>query len=102
MDSASHRGSRGWTFTVMVEIEAGDYFENDSINWQYCMQNATFQHRDDDACEFILHVGSDHDTDGSYYENAIERMEAFGCTKDFVDAYRAAAEEGAIRVLFYV
>lgn len=82
-------------FTTMAEIEASAFFPDENVNWKYCVEHATFAHRD--ACEFIIHAG---ETD--YVHNKAEQMKNFGCTPAFIDAYLLAAASGAIRVLFYV
>lgn len=58
------------------------------------MTHATFTHRD--ACEFVLHIGSD-----SHWQSQVDEMRVGGCTTDFVDAYLAAKNAGAVRVIFY-
>lgn len=87
-------GNKGPHFTEMAEIDATDLFEDESINWQYCMCHATFAHKEE--CEFIIHAG-----DEEFVEYIVKEMEDFGCTKDFITAYKKAAAEGAIRVLFW-
>jgi len=82
-------------FTTMAEIEASEFFPDEGVNWKYCMEHATFSHRD--ACEFIIHCG-----DGEFTKSTAERMKNFGCTIPFIDAYILASASGAIRVLFYV
>ena len=82
-------------FEVMAEVEASEFFEDESVNWRYCKEQAAFSHRH--ACEFILHCGND-----VFTKRTVEDMKAFGCTTNFIDAYIAAAAAGATRVLFYV
>lgn len=78
----------------IAEIDATDLFEGENINWQYCMQHATFSHKE--ACEFIIHIGDDE-----FIANCIQEMQEFGCTEDFIRAYREAKATGAWRVLFW-
>lgn len=87
-------GNKGPHFTELAEIDATEFFEDESVNWQYCMCHATFSHKE--ACEFIIHSG-----DAEFVNHRSEEMKEFGCTKDFIDAYRKAAKQGAIRILFY-
>lgn len=82
-------------FTTMAEVEASEFFPDENVNWNYCMTQATFSHRD--ACEFIIHCG-----DPDFVKNRATHMRNFGCTPAFIDAYLLAAASGAIRVLFYV
>ena len=90
-----YRGStKGPHYTQMAEIEASDFFEDESVNWQYCMCHATFVHKE--ACEFIIHSG-----DYEFVTSRCREMKEFGCTEDFIKAYKHAAEQGAIRVLFW-
>ena len=81
-------------FTTMAEVNADSYFEDESVNWKYCMCHATFSHKE--ACEFIIHSG-----DNDFVEHKVEEMKEFGCTEDFINAYKMAAASGAIRVLFW-
>jgi hypothetical protein len=81
-------------FTVTAEVEAIGLFEDENVNWRFCMEHATFTHKD--ACEFIIHCG-----DSEFVTNVIEGMKVFGCTKEFIAAYKLAADSGAVRVLFY-
>jgi hypothetical protein len=89
------------TFSVLAEVNATDLFKDDNINWKYCVEHATFAHKDNDACEFILHIGggpgSEHHAD-----TIIAEMKEYGCTPAFIDAYTEVRDAGAIRVLFYV
>jgi hypothetical protein len=84
-----------------ASIEASELFENDNINWQFCVERATFQHKDDDACEFILHIGQDPLFGDSYFNLKVAEMREYGCTDEFVAAYIAACDAGAVRVLFW-
>jgi hypothetical protein len=87
-------------FTVMAEIDASDLFADQNINWEYCNDHSSFIHRDEDACEYILHVGSDED--GDVVKDTVGEMTEYGCTPAFIEAYRELARAGAVRVLFYV
>jgi hypothetical protein len=61
----------------------------------------TFAHKDPDVCEFILHIGTEGVND-EHFKDRVAQMQQHGCTGEFINAYRAAAELGAVRVLFYV
>lgn len=87
------------TFTVTAEIDATELFENENVNWKFCIQEATFSHRE--ACEFVLHYGEREDDDPPYGERYAERMREAGCTDEFVQAFLDAGRAGAVRVLFY-
>lgn len=69
-------------------------FDEEDPNWHWCLAHATFTHRD--ACEFVLHIGSD-----SYWQRQADEMRSGGCTAEFVDAYLTAKNAGAVRVIFY-
>lgn len=88
------------TFSVLAEVEASSLFAGENINWKYCVDHATFVHRDPDACEFIFYVGGSPG-DEDYAETVIEQMKKYGCTPEFIDAYKASCDAGTIRVLFY-
>ena len=80
----------------MVEVEASSLFENENVNWRFCKEHATFVHKD--ACEFILHIGTDED----YSDQKIKQMQEYGCTVEFLRCYEDAVAMGAMRILFYV
>ena len=90
--------------SVLIEMEADGFFEDEGPNWRYCLEYAYFQHRSDGVCEFILHIGFESQIDGvsEYARRKVEEMRVFGCTPSFITAYLTAARLGATRVLFYV
>ena len=88
------------TFSVMAEVKASALFADESVNWRYCVDHATFVHRDEDACEFVLHIGGGPGSE-SYADEIIAEMKEYGCTPDFIDAYTEARDAGALRVLFH-
>ena len=81
-------------FTVTAEVDATAMFDDESADWRYCKDQATFAHAE--ACEFVIHCGDD-----DYVAGRLQEMTAAGCSADFIAAYRRAAESGAVRVLFY-
>jgi hypothetical protein len=83
--------------STLIEIEWN--FEDDDPNWEFCIKNATFIHKE--ACEFILHIGQDEDGSPAYWHGYIEDMRKGGCTEDFIAAYLAAKDAGAAHVLFW-
>jgi hypothetical protein len=89
------------TFSVQAEVEASSLFAGENVNWKYCVDHATFIHRDDNACEFILHIGGGPGSE-NYADTIIAEMKEHGCTPAFIDAYTEARDAGALRVLFYV
>ena len=86
------------TMSKLAEIDASDFFEDESVNWLWCTKFATFEHRE--ACEFVVHIGN-ADDDLDYAKSKVEQMRSFGCTADFITAYQEAAAAGAVRVMFY-
>jgi hypothetical protein len=84
-------------FSVLAEIDVPELFENESVNWRWCVQHANYQHRF--ACEFIIYIGPASE---DYADNVMADMKSYGCTSAFVEAYEGARESGALRVLFYV
>jgi hypothetical protein len=88
---------KGLVLSVTAEVDAGILFDNEgqvSIDWHYCAEHATFTHKS--ACEFIIHCG-----DPNFVLNTVNDMKDFGCSKQFINSYKKAAKEGAIRVLFW-
>lgn len=80
--------------SVMVEIEWP--FKDGSPDHKFCLDRAAFAHRE--ACEFILHIGAKNE---DFWSNMAADMQSNGCSKKFINAYLAAKDLGAIRVLFY-
>lgn len=72
-----------------------DFEEGDS-DWNYCVAQATFSHKE--ACEFILHCGAGND---GHAEFMVKTMITAGCSPAFMEAYLAAKDAGAVRVLFW-
>lgn len=87
-------------FSVLADVDATDFFVDaegdESVNWDWCVANATFSHKD--ACEFVVHIG---DAAASMEASVVESMKEAGCTEDFINAYQSAARAGAMRVLFH-
>jgi hypothetical protein len=83
----------------IVEIDATGFFKDENENWEYCINRATFRHRDDDACEFIIHLYSNNDASFNF---VVREMIKAKCTEEFIEACRDARNLGAERVLFFV
>jgi hypothetical protein len=88
------------TFSILAEVEASALFAGENINWRYCVEHANFQHRDGDACEFILHIGGGPGSE-DHPDSVITEMKKYGCTPAFVQSYEDARDAGAMRVLYY-
>lgn len=73
-------------------------FDHQDPNWKWCSEHASFAHRD--ACEYVLYIGA-QSSDGGYWKLEVEHMRQGGCTEDFIAAYLAAKNAGAVRVIFY-
>lgn len=85
----------------IAEVE-WDFVDDDNPNWKWCMENATFVHKE--ACEFILHIGDalgQTPEDIPYWLHYSEDMRLGGCTEDFIAKYLEAKDNGAERVLFW-
>ena len=80
------------TFSVLAEIEASDFFDDENMNRKYCKEHSV----SDGTSEFILHSYS------GIMVHVSEEMRAYGCTNSFIEAYLQAAAMGVERVLFYV
>lgn len=90
----------GMTFSILAEVEASVLFAGENINWKYCVEHATFIHRDEDACEFILHIGGGPGSE-DYADTILAEMKTYGCTPAFIEAYTEARDAGAVRILFH-
>ena len=73
-------------------------FDDQDPNWIWCVAHASFVHRE--ACEYILYIGAQLGDD-AYWKLEAEHMRRGGCTEDFIDAYLAAKDAGAVRVIFH-
>jgi len=82
-------------FSVLAEIE-WKFEGDDDVNWIFLVQHAAFVHKE--ACEFLLHVGTDKDR---YWANVERKMRECECTDDFIAAYLEAKDAGALRVMFW-
>ena len=92
-------------FYITAEYEANELFDSPdeinqpNINWLYCKQQASFVHKDKDACEFILTLFLE---ETEYFSDMINDMRKFGCTEDFIKVVIQARDFGASRLLLYV
>lgn len=87
-------------YTVLVEIEWD--FNGEDADWQWLNANANFAHRD--ACEFIVHVGSDNVDStnlSEYARNTAKAMQQGGCSAKLITTYLREAKRGAERILFW-
>lgn len=94
---------RDMEFSVTADVDASDLFSDDAsdpnhVNWRFCMERATFRHRD--ACEFILHIGGGLGSE-DYADTTMAEMQRFGCTAAFINVYEQARRAGAMRVLLH-
>lgn len=80
--------------SIVIEIEAAELFENENVNWDYCVSQASLLAND--ACEFMMYV-----SEPDVLDECVENMILFGCTDSFVKAYKYAASVGANYILFY-
>lgn len=78
----------------IIEIDASEFFNNESANWKWCVKYASFSNRE--LLEFIVCCDSLTETN-----RMVESMKILGCTYDFIDAFVSANEKGARMVLFY-
>jgi hypothetical protein len=87
------------SFSILTEVNWDFVDGDDDPDWKYLNEHATFSHRE--ACEFIVHIGSDPEEEDSYAKNKMEHMRAQGCSDLLIEAYREAANHGAMRILFW-
>ena len=85
----------------MAEVEWPFESPETDPDWKYCTRNATFMHGSPDACEFIIHIGTDCQEKDSFFKNKLNDMKEAGCSRSFINTYAKVAELGAVRVLFY-
>src|SRR6476659_1201683 len=88
-------------YSLTCETNAEEYFSNEGPDWMFCKEHATFVHKDKDACEFILHIGT-NDVSSEAYKDTIAKMHEWPCSREFMDLYKEAALSGAHRLLLYV
>lgn len=81
---------------LVLDVDASGLFENESVDWKYCVERASFQHSE--ACEFLLHVPADEES----LEEQLREMIAYDeCSEDLVDVFRAAWECRAAWILLH-
>ena len=81
----------------MAEIDAHELFEDDSFDWKYCMNFATFHHADNDSCEFILYLSKDNEI----FKETVENMKECGCSEEFMDTCMEVKNKNIEFILFY-
>jgi hypothetical protein len=81
--------------TKMVETEWEFHGGDDSSDWVYLNDEATFSHKN--ACEFILWVPDDRDA----FEERLCGMREAGCSPDLIEAFTEARRRGAEKLLIY-
>jgi hypothetical protein len=82
----------------LAEVDAIFLFENEGVNWKYCVENCSFIHKNPKNCEFILDIPSDPKD----FHNEVIKMSNFGCTLKFIDTYVEANKRNFSRILFWV
>lgn len=87
----------GLTKRNLVEFDAADLFADESPDWQYCVARATFQHRDEDACEFMLHLSSEQDV----FDGLLADLEGRGGSQELRALLIEARFFGADSILLY-
>lgn len=83
---------------LMMEYNVGELFDNDSPNWKYCVEHASFAHKDEDACEFMLYLEPDDET---VFEMKFQEMNKAGCSAQFMNVVNEARKTGAVWLLLY-
>ncbi len=82
---------------LMLDVDATDLFANESPDWRYCVENASFSHRE--ACEFIIHIGMDDD---ETFEERLREMHAYDeCSEDFLELMRIARQQKAVWLMLH-
>jgi hypothetical protein len=90
---------RGYHVTTLCEYSANELFEDDNVNWRYCVDHANFVHNDEE-CEFILHLYTDNGDDW-FAEEILHKMQEFGCTEEFIALVRDARCAGFDKLLLW-
>lgn len=85
-------------FSILCEVDATEFFEDEGPDYAFCVENAGFHH--DTACEFVVHIGPEG-KNGDTYKDMRARMDDHVCSPRFIQVYEQAAAAGASRVLFY-
>ncbi len=90
---------------AQIEWDFGD----ENADWKWCMENATFSHRE--ACEFMLYIGDAalealdfvlcQGNGIPYWEMFSTKMREDGCSAEFIAAYLEAKDAGAMFALFW-
>ena len=84
------------TLTI-IDVDATDLFADESKDWRYCAENASFQHKE--ACEFMLYVGFEDDED---FERRLREMKAHGdVSDDLLTLMRLARDQQATWLMLH-
>jgi len=83
--------------SILAEIEWDFPDAEEDVNWKFLQEEGTFSHKE--ACEFILHIGNG--SEDQHFGHVVHKMKEFGCADDFINAYLAAKNAGAMRVMFW-
>jgi hypothetical protein len=76
---------------LLLDVDATDLFDGESIDWKYCVENASFAHKD--ACEFILYIG--WEADSEEFDDKIREMTSYGCSEDLIALVKMANTQQA-------
>jgi hypothetical protein len=75
------------TLSIM-DIDATDLLADESEDWHYCMESASFYHKE--ACEFMIYIGFEDDED---FEDRMREMKAYGDGSEDLRALMRLARE---------
>ena len=78
----------------LLDVDASDLFEDESPDWKYCIEHATFSHRE--ACEFMLYIGDDTSA-----EVLRAHMSTNGCSQDFLALVELATKRKAVWLMLH-
>ena len=84
----------------MVEFNAEEIFEDESIDWKYCRDNATYVHSDPGACEFIFYLSKDN---FEPFRFLLKKMKDHDCSQELMKVFKEARnKEQADYLLLYI
>ena len=82
---------------LVLDVDASDLFEDESPDWHFCMERASFVHND--ACEFMLYIGFE---DEETFEDRLRDMLVYDeCSEDLLELMRTARVRGATWILLH-
>ena len=82
---------------IMLDVDATDLFANESPDWNYCIEQAPFSHKE--ACEFMLYIGYEDD---ETFEDRLHEMREYDEVSDkLIELMKIARQQKAAWLMLH-